>query len=107
VLKHEEHDLESTWQYGLLMDQFPEFIPDKEVDTGLTFQYNAPNNEAPQAWLLAVAMHDDQDWNDDRLRDIIFDTMDLAKVRMIDTDALKRYGNVLPMTYWFNLPNLK
>ncbi len=107
VLRHPEHDLANPWQYGLLIDQFPEFIPDKKVDTGLTFQYNAPNNEAPQAWLLAVSMNDDRDWNDDRLRDIIFDTMDLAKVRMVDTDALKRYGNVLPMTYWFNIPNLK
>jgi len=105
VFKQSKNSLQEDLQYGLLIDQFPEIIPSKKVDTGLTFQYNAPNNEAPQAFLLAVAS-EDLNWNEDRLRDIIYDTIDLAKVRMVDTDALQGFGNILPMSYWFNVPDL-
>lgn len=97
-------------QYGIVITEFTEHIPDEKVTTGLSFHYNAPNNEAPQALLLAVAppreLRDIDDWLETGLRDIVYDTMDLAKIRLVDLDAMQKYGFVLPMTYWFNIPTV-
>ena len=101
------HDGVAVPVCGLVIEAFAEHIPKTQVDTGLTFHYNAPNNEPPQAILLAVhpkaGMTQNFAWSENDLRDILYDTMDLYKVRMIDTDALQWYGYVLPMAYWLNL----
>ncbi|PHN01993.1 hypothetical protein CRP01_34370 [Flavilitoribacter nigricans DSM 23189 = NBRC 102662] len=92
--------------FGLLIEAFTEHIPHKKVETGLSFHYDAPNNQAPQAILLAVhpdALESGSTlWEEEELRDIIYDTMDLYKIRMVDLEALKEYGYVLPMPYWIN-----
>ena len=97
-------------QYGLIITSFTEHVPDESINTGLSFHYNAPNNEAPQALLLAVAppkeLRDIDDWLETGLRDIVEETIDLAKIRMVDLDAMQKYGFVLPMTYWFNIPTV-
>lgn len=96
--------------YGLVIEEFSEHIPNKKVDTGLSLHYNAPNNEAPQAILLAVHPNFSPDrgsthlWHEEHIRDIIYDTMDLFKIRMVDLEAIEEYGYALPMTNWFNIP---
>jgi hypothetical protein len=103
-----EKDGVKTPVFGLVIEEFSDHIPNEKVDTGLSFHYNAPNNEPPQAILLAVhpkaAMTQNFAWSENDLRDIIFDTMDLYKARMVDTDAMQEYGYALPMTYWLNIP---
>ena len=99
---------ENEGVYGLFIDQFSEIIPDQKVNTGVAFQYDAPNNEAPQALLLAAPSDEvmsKERWNEEFLRDIVYDTIDLTKVRMVDADAMQKYGYALPMTFWFNIPN--
>ncbi|WP_158867570.1 lipoyl domain-containing protein [Maribellus comscasis] len=97
--------------FGLVIEEFSEYIPNAKMNTGLSFNYNIPNNEPPQALLLAVhpkaGQESDFFWAEDDLRDIIYDTMDLYKIRMVDLDAIQEYGYVLPMTYWFNIPGNK
>jgi hypothetical protein len=97
--------------FGLVIEEFSEHIPDKKMNTGLSFHYNIPNNEPPQAILLAIhpkaTMESDFFWSEDDLRDILYDTMDLYKIRMVDIEAIQEYGYVLPMTYWFNIPGNK
>ncbi len=97
--------------HGLVIEEFSEHIPDKKMDTGLSFNYNTPDNEPPQAILLAIHPKAAQDseffWSEDDLRDILYDTIDLYKIRMVDLEALQEYGYFLPMTYWFNLPGNK
>lgn len=97
--------------FGLVIEEFSEHIPDKKMNTGLSFQYNTPNNEPPQAILLAIHPKATQEsnffWSEDDLRDILYDTMDLYKIRMVDIEAIQEYGYVLPMTYWFNIPGNK
>jgi hypothetical protein len=70
-----------------------------------------PNNEPPQAILLAIhpkaTMESDFFWSEKDLRDILYDTMDLYKIRMVDIEAIQEYGYLLPMTYWFNIPGNK
>lgn len=94
--------------YGLVIEEFSEHIPDQKVDTALSFNYNAPNTEAPQALLLAIhpkaTMQSNFLWSEDDLKDILYDTIDLYKIRMVDIDAIQEYGYVLPLTYWFNIP---
>lgn len=97
--------------FGLVIEEFSEHIPDKKMNTGLSFHFNIPNNEPPQAILLAIHPKATQEsnffWSEDDLRDILYDTMDLYKIRMVDIEAIQEYGYVLPMTYWFNIPGNK
>ncbi|MEJ2050788.1 MAG: hypothetical protein P8Y60_13300, partial [Calditrichota bacterium] len=97
--------------FGVVIEEFSEHIPDAKVNTGLSFNYNIPNNEPPQALLLAIhpkaTQESDFFWSEDDLRDILCDTMDLYKIRMVDLEAIQEYGYVLPMTYWFNIPGNK
>lgn len=102
---------EKVPQFGLIIDEFSEHIPDEQVDTGLSFHYDAPNNEAPQAILLALHPKADlsrnYDWKEEELRDIVFDVIDLYKIRLVDIEAMQEYGYVLPMPYWLNIPTVK
>ncbi len=97
--------------FGLVVEEFSEHIPDKKLNTGLSFNYNVPNNEPPQALLLAVhpkaGRESDFFWSEDDLRDILYDTMGLYKIRMVDLEAIQEYGYILPMTYWLNIPGNK
>ncbi len=97
--------------FGLVIEEFSEHIPDKKMNTGLSFNFNIPNNEPPQALLLAIhpkaGQESDFFWSEDDLRDILYDTMDLYKIRMVDLEAIQEYGYVLPMTWWFNIPGNK
>ena len=97
--------------FGLVIEEFSEHVPDTKVNTGLSFNYNTPNNEPPQAILLAIhpkaTQESDFFWSEDDLRDILCDTMDLYKIRLVDLEAIQEYGYVLPMTWWFNIPGNK
>jgi hypothetical protein len=97
--------------FGLVVEEFSEHIPNKKMNTGLSFHYNAPNNEPPQAILLAIhpkVMEESEFfWSENDLRDILNDTIDLYKIRMVDLEAIEEYGYLLPMTYWFNIPGNK
>ena len=91
---------------GLMIDEFSEVIPDRKIDTALAYQYNAPNNEAPQAILLATP-YIGTNWTVDNLKDVVYDSLDLAKVRMVDIDAMKAFDYLLPLSYFVHLPYLK
>ncbi|GAA4273763.1 hypothetical protein U6A24_02500 [Aquimarina gracilis] len=97
--------------FGLVIEEFAEHIPNEQANTGLSFNYDTPNNEPPQGLLLAVhpraTENDVFDWEESHLRDILYDTMDLYKIRMVDIEGIKEYGYVLPMTYWFNISSKK
>lgn len=99
--------------FGLLIEEFMEHIPDEKMNTGVSFQYNVPNAEAPQALLLAVPDADLEEWTPEVLQEIVSQTLDLSKVRMLDLDvldkvgvvekqneiALESFGFALPMTF--------
>jgi len=88
---------------GLVVDQWSELIPSAKRPTGLSFQYDGPNTQAPQALLLAVPSSgpgdDSKEWSLPELRAIVNDTLDLAKVRSVDVDALdETIGGLFPAT---------
>ena len=76
---------------GLLLDEVQETVPVENVDTSVAFQYDAPGSQPPQTLLLAVPpqMKETPDpWTPEMLAAIVRDTIDLAKVRTVDLDAL-------------------
>jgi hypothetical protein len=71
-------------QCGLLIDEWTETLPAATVDTGVTFHYDRPNSEAPQAWLLVTPPRMQGAWQWADLVDALNDTLDLAKRRAIE-----------------------
>lgn len=118
VYKEEGAELQASRPvYGIVVDEFSEHIPNDKIDTGLSFHYNAPNNEAPQALLLAVAPpFAVNDWSEDLLHEIIDDTIDLMKIRMVDPEAIEGLVSgpggdrlleaFMPIANWFNIPTI-
>ena len=84
---------------GLLLHQWDELIPSDTVETSVSFQYDGPNSQAPQCLLLAVPAQREKTpavWQEDELAEIVKDTMDLAKIRAVDLDAMRETGNESP-----------
>ncbi len=86
---------------GLVIDDWSEWIPDPVRRTGVSFQYDSPNNQAPQALLLAVPPKwtgEHTPWTYDTLLDIVNSTIDLAKIRTVDIDAFNsKIGQFFPL----------
>jgi len=86
---------------GLLIDEQDEWIPEETLNTGIAFQFDRPNAQAPQAILLAVPPVWESDvkkpWTYESLLDIVNDTIDLTKARAVDYDALdETVGRLFP-----------
>jgi hypothetical protein len=77
----------------------------------LTFHYEEPSARAPQALLLAVNPHwQNESWqwisprptaapSNDNIVSVIQSTFDLAKIRTIDPQTLKDGAQMLPLIY--------
>ena len=82
---------------GLLVDEWTETIPDAAEATGLAFQYDAPGSRPPQSLLLAVPPGpSDAPWTTESLRQVLDETLDLAKARAVDLDGVRSVGHALP-----------
>lgn len=68
---------------GLIIDEWPEWIPERTADTGVAFQYNQPNTEPPQTMLLAVSPVEGGNWKWEHLVGAVNDALDLSKKRLI------------------------
>ena len=84
---------------GLVVEHFTEVLPAPAKTTGLALHYDQPNAAPPQAIVLAVPPRPNEDWTLEKLRDVVLDTLDLAKIRMVDLDALREAGQFVPATY--------
>ncbi|NKB82633.1 MAG: hypothetical protein GKS05_12260 [Nitrospirales bacterium] len=74
---------------GMVIDEWQEFLPDKQAKTGVAFNYNQPNSEAPQVLLLTVSPQETGHWQWEDLMATIRETMDLAKKRAVDPELIK------------------
>jgi len=81
---------------GLWIDEWSEVVPSREETTAITFQYNPPDACAPQTVLLAVPPVSGEDWTVATLHRVLAETLDLAKLRGVDSDALSECGQFLP-----------
>lgn len=85
---------------GLMIDEWNEEVPATTETTGVAFHYNRPAAEAPQAILLAVApSRGAATWTSATLLDVVRDTLELAKYRTVDPEALVQVGHYLPALY--------
>lgn len=73
---------------GLMVDEWVEIVPATHETTGIAFQYNPPDAGAPQAILLAVPPVPGQPWTAWMLHRLLLETLDLARLRAIDAEAL-------------------
>jgi hypothetical protein len=88
---------------GLWLDGWDETIPDQQQLTGVAYHYQSPLSEPPQAVLVAVpADTSATDWTPAALEQILRETLDLAKIRAVDQDALALTGQLLPAFYLAN-----
>ncbi|MFF8407566.1 hypothetical protein ACF06P_38780 [Streptomyces sp. NPDC015684] len=83
----------------LVVDAWSELIPAQRHTAGATFHYDAPGARAPQAVLLAVPPVVGEPWTPDVLTAAIGEAFDLAKLRLVDLDALGWLGRYLPAAY--------
>ncbi|MBK8565370.1 MAG: hypothetical protein IPN76_18995 [Saprospiraceae bacterium] len=103
----------ATLQCGLLIDEWTEVVPSPEETTGLSFHYDRPNNEPPQAWLLAIAPTIGRNWTWEALVQALHETLDLAKQRAVEPSQVEGTAlgvfspaTVFPVTPWAITPSL-
>ena len=84
---------------GLLVDEWVEIVPNTRETTAIAFQFDVPDSCAPQCVLIAVPPVPGQDWTTESLRRVLMETLDLAKLRAVDTEALGAAAQHLPGLY--------
>ena len=85
---------------GLLIDEWVEVVPNAVETTGIAFQYDQPNAAPPQTILVAVPPEVDVPWTVWSLQQVLLETLDLARIRAVDPDALDEVGHYLPALYF-------
>ena len=85
---------------GLLIDEWVEVVPSATETTGIAFQYDQPNAAPPQTILIAVPPEVDSPWTVWSLQQVLLETLDLARIRAVDPDALDEVGHYLPALYF-------
>jgi hypothetical protein len=87
-------------QCGLLLDEWTEVIPATTRTTGITFNFNRPDNEPPQAILLVTPASATGHWEWADLVGALNETLDLAKMRAVEPTQLDvtPYAPLLPAT---------
>jgi len=81
---------------GLWIDEWTEIVPKTEETTALAFQFNPPDACAPQCALLAVPPVPGAAWTVGTLYRVLVETLDLAKLRAVDAEALADIAQYLP-----------
>ncbi len=98
---------------GLVVDEWTEVIPERTQLTGVTFHVDQPAARAPQTILLAVSPNEARVWSLATLEATVLETLDLARLRLVDAEALAaptvpappgapavpRLGHYLPAIY--------
>ena len=76
--------------YALWLDEWTETLPEPEATTAVAFHYDQPNSEPAQTLLLAVAPQAGPGiaWSFAELLGTVNETLDLAKKRTVEPDAL-------------------
>ncbi len=94
-----EPPLIGEW-YGLLLDEWTEVIPEMEETTAVTFHFDRPNSEAPQAMLLVLPAQQNGSWTWDELTEALNDTLLTAQKRALEPSHQdgSPYSRFLPAT---------
>jgi hypothetical protein len=85
---------------GLLIDEWVEVVPSATETTGIALQYDQPNSAPPQTILIAVPPEIELPWTVWSLQQVLLETLDLARIRAVDSDSLNEVGHFLPALYF-------
>ncbi|MEU4220219.1 hypothetical protein [Actinoplanes sp. NPDC026623] len=93
---------------GLVLDEWTEVVPNTRETTAVAYHFDTPSATAPQAVLVAVPPDDRPVWSLDLIERTLLEAMDLARLRLvdfealhpIDPDALTDIGQFLPAAYF-------
>jgi hypothetical protein len=83
----------------LVVDEYTETVPGAATTTAVSFNFDAPGARPPQTVLLAVPPVAGTPWSIDMLASVVGETLDLAKVRMVDLSAVAWAGRFVPTLY--------
>lgn len=90
----------ATSFWGLVVDEWTETVPNDKLLSGIAFHYDSADTpRSPQSVLIACAPDPHQKWGQDALVNAVAETLEWAKLRMIDYDRLGNFGHLLPVTY--------
>lgn len=78
----------NSHQAGLMLDEWVENIPSKDVGTGLAFHKNQPGAKAPNCVLVAVPPQETGTWHWDDVLETINQTYRAAQRRTVDSNLL-------------------
>ena len=93
---HVASDSRTDTLCGVLLDRWVEVVPAPMETTGVAFHCDAPQSVAPQAMLLAVPPNPRQHWAVATLEAILLETLELAKLRLVDSERRTTLGHFLP-----------
>jgi hypothetical protein len=85
---------------GALIDEWVEVVPSPTEITGIALQYDQPNSAPPQTILIAVPPEKGLPWTTWSLQKVLLETLDLARIRAVDSEALDEVGHYLPALYF-------
>ena len=85
---------------GLMVDEWPERIPNAQAQTAVAFHFEEPSARAPQALLLATCPDNRETWDDPLLQAVLKETLELAKMRTVDLGSVLQVGQILPALYF-------
>lgn len=85
---------------GLLIDEWTEVLPARDETVGLSFNYDRPSSEPPQAWLLATPATETGPWRWADLIGAVTETFALARLRAVELTHIDAtpYAAFLPAT---------
>jgi hypothetical protein len=84
---------------ALVVDAWSEQIPDEFQPAAVALHFDAPGARPPQAVLLAVPPVPGAPWTVDALATVLRETLDLARLRLVDLESLAWLGRYLPAAY--------
>lgn len=101
-----EPDLSTTvpWK-GLVLDNWNDVIPYDREETGFALHYNSPQAQAPQAVLVVAPSRRAASWSFAEVIASLEQTMDLMKVRAVETEHVDMSQVFPPMVVGQN-PNI-
>jgi hypothetical protein len=85
---------------GLLIDEWIEVIPSATEITGVALQFDQPDAFPPQTILIAVPSEFESHWTVWSLQQVLLETLDLARIRAVDSDLVNEVGHYLPALYF-------
>jgi hypothetical protein len=85
---------------GILVDEWVEVVASRSQTTGVAFHFDTPGAQAPQSILLAVPPDPAAPgWTSELVEAAVLDALTLAKIRVVDPEALEEIGQLLPALY--------